>query len=1043
MESYPLSVPRLIERPRVLQTLQQGLETCHILLVAPAGYGKSVALRTLAAERPNSHLVGLTIADQDPVVLEARLNPLLKTNHTIIVDDVHLLEDSDEACQWLQQQLQQPEPRLLLAGRQIPFQCDSLIVSGQVSILTKDLLAFSSDETTLLINVASEKIRAWAKRVNGWPLALSLLSRLPNIDTPWLAAEKQLFAYLTETTFAQLPKQLRYFMQVTAVPLHFNEVLVAALWQGGGKAETWLNEIKRRNLYLQPAQEAGWLCYHDLIREFLLQQNEVSLKTTAELSVAWFEKQGDLSMAIEQALDSNLKAKAADLLTKLNLSQFHSNSSYLTYRRWVTALDDEALATNPILLVRLSNVTSMLADYQDEAWLHTRRAIDLAESSRDIDAGFLAKINLALLFYKTGDLEQAHQTIKPILDDPACEGYPRLFGLRIATLILGELAHFSETAPYFAEAITLAQTLGKHNEPMMNRANRAHLLLIPLGQFEWAQREFEMVLHHFADKPGWYSQYLIGWCELQTAQGNWSRLTKAVKDIEMTLNQVEKPSQYTLSWFHFYRVILQIIEGDEQSVQSALKAYQSYIAQNPADQVYLAWLKTWHLRRQGYWKAIIDYANKFLRQPYQTVYCRAWLALERDIAQGMRKITHPSTDFALHEETRNFILWRARPHLVRLRALLAIVCWHQDNQRWRRHFRSAMRSLRQPGYEYLLTQRDPELGVYFWTVAISAGIYLDEAFVALRQIGQYKPLLNLLSSEQPTVRIRGAVALAKIGNERAIPALITTLEQEEDSEARDSFEWAITQLEDQPPPQLTIRLMGDFVLYRGKDEITPDRWPRPIVLRLFQYFVLHAGRPLTKDRILDDLWPGTPPNKAWKTFRTVYSSLRQVLEPNRRPKIANRYFEVGNETYTFDPHHLADIDLARFIKVVDGTLKQFDTKLTPTADAAFFDLLEAYTPILPSMSYEDWLLESREQAQALYEAGTLYAAQVYLAQGNNAIAATWAKRVCHVAPWREEAYQMLMRAQARQGQRSLALRTFDEAVAALKQELDITPSPLT
>ncbi len=77
--------------------------------------------------------------------------------------------------------------------------------------------------------------------------------------------------------------------------------------------------------------------------------------------------------------------------------------------------------------------------------------------------------------------------------------------------------------------------------------------------------------------------------------------------------------------------------------------------------------------------------------------------------------------------------------------------------------------------------------------------------------------------------------------------------------------------------------------------IAEDAWHRPIVQRLFQFLALHVGQSRSKDQILEALWPGSDPDKAWATFRTVFSRLRKLLEPALRPKSANRYIEQHGE----------------------------------------------------------------------------------------------------------------------------------------------------
>ena len=105
--------------------------------------------------------------------------------------------------------------------------------------------------------------------------------------------------------------------------------------------------------------------------------------------------------------------------------------------------------------------------------------------------------------------------------------------------------------------------------------------------------------------------------------------------------------------------------------------------------------------------------------------------------------------------------------------------------------------------------------------------------------------------------------------------------------------------------------------------------------------------------------------------------------------------------------------------------------------------LAAWQPLLPEAPYESWTVEPRERLLNLYVEGCLYAARGLLERARPAEATPWATRVVASAPWREEGYQALMQAQARQGDRGLALKTFAEAVAALERELNAAPSALT
>ncbi len=1060
----PLPPPRLIERPRIGHQLRQILVNSHVLLTAPAGYGKSVVLRNFARDVPNAQLITLTQADRDLATLRARLRPFLNTPTIILLDDIHLLAGEPDICTWLQQQLTQAQPRWLLAGRSLPFVADWLLVSGQAVQFTKELLAFSLAETQALLAEPEAEAAAWRTRLGGWSIALSLLSRLSAAGERLPATEAHLFTYLTQAVFAQLSPRLNQFMQRTAVSLQFNLALAQVLWENEEEAAELFTAVLQNDLYLQPAAQPGWYRYHALIRDYLQQQLGDETQGVAETAVAYFWAQDDKHTAVEQALDAGLTTQAADLIAQVPLTSFHGSSSYATYRRWVRALDETALATRPMLLVRLANVIQIMPGYEDEAQLYGEQAIELAKRVGDTQTMLLAQANLAHWHYQRGKLTIGRDLVVAALNHPHCTDYARLYGLRIASLILSDLGQHRAAFPLFQEAIALALARQAQNEPFMNRANLAWKYYLPLGKVADAEELLTAVLNHFAEMKGWRGQYLTYWCELQLVKGDWAALTEAVARLEATLAQVETQTRHNELWLAHYQTVLAIVHEDGAAVAVALARYDSLAESSQLHQACVAWLACWHLRVEGRWAEAVVRGERALAQTSQYAHYRARLALEVDIAQGMRLLAGEVDSFSLHPETQQFIGWRSRLELHRLRALLALVCWQQGNPRWRRHW-TAVFAQADPNY---LPQRDPELAAQFWRLALlvseepassdalrftpfasedahSSGVIrasFIEAVKIFRENGRLDLLLPLLKNDDPRVRFRTAVLLTEIGDERAMPALLGALKGEKETAVRKTLGQAVATLEQAPPPLLTVQLMGSFQLKRGEVWIEEDAWHRPIVQRLFQFFALNLGRSVSKDQILEALWPDSDPDKAWGTFRTVYSRLRKLLEPAMRPKSANRYIEQRGETFQLRAE-LVQLDVTAFMEVVTAVLHTKQPEETPPLPQNLLAALENYAPLLPNLPYADWLLEPRQKLAELHIEGCLYVARAYLTRAELSEAVIWGRRTVDAAPWLEEAYQLLLRAYARQGQRSLALRIYEEAVANLQEELNIPPSSQT
>ncbi len=1033
-------------RPRLLHSLQAALRSGHVLVTAPAGYGKTILLRSLAAYQPYTFYLPLSPADADLPYLQARLRDALppayrESQSILMLDDIHHVEGGTEALTWLVEQLQREGPRLVLAGRWIPSSAiGDLATTGKLAHLNASDLAFTLAESQALLarhhTASPSLIAAWHERTGGWPLALALLAQMWTAPNPQPMAEAGLFTYLARTLVQTLPPTLRRFWTLTAVPLRFNDELAAALFDAGGDAVALRREIQYRNLFLEPTEEPGWFRYHELIREFLLQQATEDLTPIFQQTIAWFQARGDLEMAIEHALEASLYDEAARLILQIPADFVKTQGRVWTLRRWVLSLPDRAHSTHPELLFRLIATAHDTGGWP-EAWPYLDRLLQLAEATGDTGLRHKALLSKGTLHFLEGAYEHSLAALRPILDDPTCDAAIKAAAYKaMGDTLLGP-GRLRQAGWAYRRAITLAEQLGDEGLALRSRHNLAMMILIPLGRFEPARIALEHnAAREQADRPYESGIYLMGYCELYREMGDWPHLESLLAGFRALLDRLDEPIPEDLLYTLWYEAFLAIGRGQFIAAQETLNRAWALDVEDPLAILCLAWAQIWLRRREGRHQEAIRQAEAMLAQRTGWPFYRAILALERDIALGEKRAP-------LHPETKRLIQSRAGAQLVRLRALLALRCHRAGDPRWRRHVRAALYALRRPGYEHLLTRRDPDLGAPFWALALEGDMAVEQAIAALREIGDPAPVLPLLQHADPTVRTHAARALAAIGREEAMPSLVTALSTERDQHTATALRTALTHLESRPPPPLKVQLMGDFALWRDGELVPDTAWQRPIVRRLFQYFALHRTEALPRDRILDDLWPQAKPEKAWATFRTVYSRLRHVLDPYMRPKSPSRYVAVEGETYRFDPYDVVHVDVEAFEAAVYRTLSVAGEADIPPLSDELLTALAEWKPLLPELPYTEWLLTARERLNELYMEGCLYAARAFLAHGRPGEAVNWARRAVQVAPWLEEGYQALMRAYARQGQRGLALKTYEEALTALRRELDAPPSPLT
>ncbi len=280
-----------------------------------------------------------------------------------------------------------------------------------------------------------------------------------------------------------------------------------------------------------------------------------------------------------------------------------------------------------------------------------------------------------------------------------------------------------------------------------------------------------------------------------------------------------------------------------------------------------------------------------------------------------------------------------------------------------------------------------------------------------------------------------------------MPALAAALEGERVRANRPLLQAALNRLEGLPPRPVEIHLLGGCLVQRGGDLLPAAAFYRPIVLRLLQYMALHkalhGSRSLNRDAILDDLWPDSDPESAYKSLRTVISRLRKALDPYMRPNGPQRYLVVDGDSYQFDPLGVVSVDVAQARRVISSAVGAGRDNPMPELPPILLETLENWAPLLPDLPYEEWLIGPRQTLHDLYADGCLLVARTLLAQGRPTLALPWAERVVEAAPWLEAGHQELIRAHSRIGETDRALHAYQEAVRALHQELAVAPSPET
>jgi LuxR family maltose regulon positive regulatory protein len=405
-------------RPRLCERLQAGLGGRLLLVSAPAGFGKSSLAVEFCQSLPahwQSLWLGLSPRDSDPgrflerlleglqdyfPQLGSRALGLLKMRQRhqpfafeewldglldelalqldpaapllLVLDDYHLAQGPvlDRCLQFFLNHL--PDGLLVMVtSRQRPdWHLARLRLSRQLLELHEQDLRLTHDEALTLLDRHSSSLRGealeslilrsegWVAGLRFWLLAMAEAGNEAALPQALNGGEGLIRDYLLEEVIDCLPPEVQTFLYDTAPQERFCSELCDAVREAHDSAEI-LRFLLAHQVFLVPLDEHGhWYRYHhlfsDLLRSRPIAQPMVPTATLHLRACRWFNAQGLLDEAVEQALRAGHLDVAANLVQNLSEEQLLAEQNVGMLLRWKMDLPDSLLISTPRLIVLYS-----------------------------------------------------------------------------------------------------------------------------------------------------------------------------------------------------------------------------------------------------------------------------------------------------------------------------------------------------------------------------------------------------------------------------------------------------------------------------------------------------------------------------------------------------------------------------------------------------------------------------------------------------------------------------------------------------------------
>ncbi|MCL4562129.1 MAG: LuxR C-terminal-related transcriptional regulator [Chloroflexi bacterium] len=466
----PFIRPELVCRPRLQTRVAEGLHFPLTLVIAPAGFGKTTLVAAslagsgmpaawltldkednqggrflkylIAALQSRDHQIG-SEADRliggvppapPETVLVSLVNDLdaSEAELVLVLEDYQFISNPEihEAVGFLIEHCPQTF-HLLITSRSDPsLPLARLRARSQMVELRSEDLRFTPIEAAQFLNdvmglgLDAGSVAALEERTEGWiaglqMAALSLRDRqdVAGFIEAFSGTNRYILDYLLEEVLASQSPEVQRFLLCTSILGRLTAPLCNVVI-GEADSQAMLERLERANLFVSSLDDGRqWYRYHQLFGDLLqvrLQQTHPELLSGLhERAVDWYEENGFIVEAIDQALAAKHWSRAARLIEQRAMGIL-SGESVMALIAWLDVFPEELLYNRPWLCVfrAWSLLLNCQAEGVENLLQRAERNLPIANgsmSNEDI-RGNVAMIRAYLALFE-GDLERSEDQI--------------------------------------------------------------------------------------------------------------------------------------------------------------------------------------------------------------------------------------------------------------------------------------------------------------------------------------------------------------------------------------------------------------------------------------------------------------------------------------------------------------------------------------------------------------------------------------------------------------------------------------------------------
>lgn len=929
----PAQKSTILERPRVIQLLQQCLDYPLTTLVTETGYGKTTSALGLikslklpffwftvsrnerdprlfltylcSAFNQQGYKIGLPAlrvlenSDVDLqeclIMLENSITSSLDEEALFVVDDFQSLNESDEILRtmnWFIDHLP-ANLHLVILSRTMPEfpSINNWRVRGKLLEIDKDSLSFSADETDQLyrstyhLDLPREDLTRLHQRTEGWAIGLQVvwqsIKAMPNMPLESLLEEESeasgsslgnLFAYLADEVLDMQSEDTQDFLIQTSILQFLDSDTCDFLLDRQNSAET-LNDLYRSGLFIEQMKPDVFR-YHHIFREFLLSRlskNEELKKGLHRKLASYFSAHHYWEQAISHLISAGDYSRLKQVLDEVAERLLQSGLKQ-SIRYWLGKLPPEEMSQYPYGNYLLGEVERIEANF--DLALEAYRTAQRLYQNLGIDWG----VSMAL----RGQAQVYLDTLRPVnAEQLLAKALNLLDQAEYPLEVSGLLTQIAENQVNQGAMLEAEKNLQKARElsPMyaeMQAFTEARLLLrtgrLDEGLDLLARLDPGTSNQRMARPQRFHREATLLLSLYYSLQGKYESARQyADKGLQVSRQLQAKYVEAVARIRLGHALQLDLSEGlDAQGVLEIRKLYEFAIENVDIVRIHVEPL--WGLCRLVGYAGNLEEAKR-IGDNALVIAANAgdeWIGLLVRISLGA------ALAMGNAYEAASSILSVADSLAKKLNDTLASTAAYL----WEAY------TADKQGYKS------------------SALLFLEQGLEQIQKY-QYQFLLNkgtLLGPDDPFT----FYPLMLLARENGLqPELL--------SQILSDLPASIGKYH--PGYTLSLNLFGGFEARKGKHLIPAENWKRDKARQMLQALACNLGRGISKEQLALLFWPDADELTAANNFKVTLSALNQTLEPDRPSKEAAQFVVRIGDHYQLNQQMKIKLDTTQFEKL--------------------------------------------------------------------------------------------------------------------------------